>query len=123
MNLSHIEGFLHEYLIYAQRCELEHPPIILFKLLIINTFRQLSYRRLVSSLTIDDCKFLEINEIEPEIFSIPSTSTIHDFAYNCLSPDGLKAIMYSNGVQICQSICNRTGMIDSSPVEASRYDK
>lgn len=92
-------------------------------MLIVKTFRQLSYRRLVSSLTKDDCGFLGINEIEPGIFSIPSASILHDFAYNRLGPDGIMAIMDSNGVQICQSIRNGTGMIDSSPVEASRFDK
>lgn len=123
MDLSHIERVLLEYLNYAQRRKWEYPPIVLFKLLMVKTFRQLSYRRLVSTLTRDDCEFLGINEIEPGIFSIPSASTIHDFAYNRLGPDGLKAIIYSNGVQICHSIRNGTGMIDSSPVEASRYDK
>ena len=56
-----------------------------------------------------------ISEIEPGVFSFPSASTVHDFAYNRLSPDGLKGIMYSNGVQICQSVRNGTGMIDSFP--------
>lgn len=123
MDLFQLELVLHEHLNLAHRRKWEFPPILLFKLLIVKTFRQLSYRRLVSSLTTDDCEFLGINEIEPGIFSIPSASTLHDFAYNRLGPDGLKAIMHSNGVQICQSIRNGTGMIDSSPIEASRYDK
>jgi hypothetical protein len=31
--------------------------------------------------------------------------------------------MFSNGIQICRSISNGTGMIDTTPVEAPRYDK
>lgn len=123
MKLFQLELVLHEHLNYPHRHKWEFPPILLFQFLIVKTFRQLSYRRLVSSLTKDDCEFLGINEIEPVIFSIPSASTLHDFAYNRLDPDGLKAIMLSNGIQICQSIRNGTGMIDSTPVEASRYDR
>lgn len=95
MDSSHFEGILLEHLNYAQRRKWEYPPILLFKLLIVKTFRKLSYRRFISSLTIEDCEFLGMREKEPGIFSIPSASTLHDFAYTRLGPDGLKKIMHS----------------------------
>lgn len=106
MDSSHIECFLHEHLNYAQQRKWEYPPILLFKFLIVKTFRKLLYRRIINSLTIEDCEFLGMSEKEPGIFSIPSASTLHDFAFTRLGPNGLKKIMFSNGIQICWSISN-----------------
>lgn len=123
MDLTRIETLLHEHLNYAESRKWEYPPILLFKLLIIKVYRKVSYRRLIYSLTPEDCAGLGIQESEPGIFLIPSASTVHDFAYNRLGLDGLNKIMKLNGSIVCQSIRNGNGMIDSSPVEAARYDK
>ena len=123
MDFLIIEAELHEHLDYAHRRKWIYPPILLFKLLIVLAFRKESYRRLVKSLTIEDCLALEIQEEEPGKFVIPSASNVHDFAYNRLRLDGFMRIMQLIGTIACQNIQNGHGMVDSTPIEASRYDK
>ena len=100
-----------------------YPPLVLFKLLIMKLFRKLSYRRLVNSLTKEDCLYLGLKEVEPGGFLIPTASTVHDFAYNRLGIDGLKQIMLLNATIACKSIRHANGMIDSTHIKTSRYDK
>lgn len=123
MNFSQIESKLHQHLGYADVRRWEYPPLVLFKLLIVKLFRKHSYRRLVNSLTNEDCLYLGLKEIESGEFLIPAASTVHDFAYNRLGLEGLKQIMLLNGTIACKNIRNANGMIDSTPIEASRYDK
>jgi hypothetical protein len=123
LKISEIESTLLNHLNYAQCRKWIYPPILLFKLLIVYAFRKCSYRRLISSLTVEDCLALGIQEIEPGKFLIPTASNIHDFAYNRVGLDGFKKIMETNGSVACQHIRNGTGMVDSTPIEASRYDK
>jgi hypothetical protein len=123
MNFSEIESKLHQHLGYADGRCWEYSPLVLFKLLIVKLFRKHSYRRLVNSLTKDDCLYLGLKEIESGRFLIPAASTVHDFAYNRLGLEGLKQIMHLNGTIACKNIRNANGMIDSTPIEASRYDK
>ena len=123
MNLSQIESKLHQHLGYADVRRWEYRPLVLFKLLIVKLFRKHSYRRLVNSLTKEDCLYLGLKEKESGEFLIPAASTVHDFAYNRLGLEGLKQIMLLNGTIACKNIRNANGMIDSTPIEASRYDK
>lgn len=123
MDFSQIESHLHQHLGYALGRRWEYPPLVLFKLLIVKLFRKQSYRRLVNSLTKEDCYYLGLKEVESGRFLIPAASTVHDFAYNRLGLDGLKQIMHLNGSIACKTIRNANGMIDSTPIEASRYDK
>jgi len=122
MDFLRIETELHGHLNYAHSRKWIYPPILLFKLLIVLAFRKQSYRRLVKSLTIEDCLALEIHEEEPGNFVIPSASNVHDFAYNRLRLDGFTRIMQLIGAIACQNIQNGRGMVDSTPIEASRYD-
>ena len=123
MDLTQIEIELHNHLNYSQTRKWLYSPILLFKLLIVHSFRKQSYRKFIKSLTLEDCIALGIPEIEPGRYHIPSASNLHDFAYNRLRLDGFKKIMYLNGTIACQSIQNGHGMVDSTPIEASRYDK
>ena len=122
LDFSRIEAELHEHLNYASHRKWIYPPILLFKLLIVLAFRKQSYRRLVETLSIEDCLALGIQEIEPGEFLIPSASKIHDFAYNRLGLDTFTKIMQLNGTIACENIHEGHGMVDSSPVEAARYD-
>jgi hypothetical protein len=84
MDFFRIVTELHEHLNYAHCRKWIYPPILLFKLLLVLAFRKQSYRRLVKSLTIEDCITLGIQEMENGEFLIPSASNVHDFAYNRL---------------------------------------
>lgn len=123
MDFSQIESHLHQHPGYALGRRWEYPPLVLFKLFIVKLFRKQSYRRLVNSLTKEDCYYLGLKEVESGRFLIPAASTVHDFSYNRLGLDGLKQIMHLNGSIACKTIRNANGMIDSTPIEASRYDK
>lgn len=123
MDFFRIEIELHEHLNYAHCRKWIYPPILLFKLLLVLAFRKQSYRRLVKSLTIEDCIALGIQEMENGEFLIPSASNVHDFAYNRLGLECFTKIMYLNGTIASQNIQNGQGMVDSTPIEASRYDQ
>lgn len=123
MDFSGIELTLHEHLNYAQGRRWKYPPILLLKLLVVKLFRNLSYTRAVNSLSHEDCTFLDLQKTETGDFSIPSASTLHDFAYNRLGITGVEEIMKKVGTIACKHIRNASGMIDSTPVEAARYDK
>ena len=123
MDFSEIEWTLHKHLNYAQGRKWKYPPILLLKILTVKLFRDLSYNRTIHSLTHEDCEYLGIQESKLGIFSIPSSSTLHDFAYNRLGIDGIKMIMHKIGSIACKYIRNGTGMIDSTPIEVSKYDK
>lgn len=123
MDFFRIESELHEHLNYAHSRRWIYPPILLLKLLIVLTFRKKSFRRLVSSLTCEDCIALGIEEDKDGIFHIPSASNVHDFAYNRLGEGFLSKLMMLNGSIASENIQNGNGMVDSTPIEASRYDK
>ena len=123
MNFSRIERELHEHLNYAHGRKWVYPPILLYKLLLVLAFRKQSYRRLVKSLSTEDCLALGIQKNENGQFLIPSPSNIHNFAYNRLGLEAFYKIMNVNGTLACQIIQNGHGMVDSTPIEASRYDK
>jgi len=123
LNISEIESTLLNHLNYAHSRKWIYPPILLFKLLIVYAFRKCSYRRLINTLTVEDCRALDIQETEHGKFLIPTASNLHDFAYNRIGLEGFKKIMETNGSIACQHIRKGTGMVDSTPIEASRYDK
>ena len=123
VDFTQIEMELNKHLDYSHRRTWRYSPILLFKLLIVLAFRKQTYRTVVNSLTTEDCIALEMKEISSSVFQIPCSSTLHDFAYNRLGLDGFKKIMELNGSIACNYIRNGHGMIDSTPIETSRYDR
>ena len=63
-----------------------------------------------------------MEEISPGQFRIPCASTVHDFAYNRLSLEGLGVLMLILGKLACKHIQGASGMIDSTPISAAIHD-
>ena len=109
VDFTQIEMELNKHLDYSHRRTWRYSPILLFKLLVVLAFRKQTYRTVVNSLTTEDCIALEMKEISSNVFQIPCSSTLHDFAYNRLGLDGFKKIMELNGSIACKYI--RNGMV------------
>jgi Transposase DDE domain. len=122
LGFSVVENRLNELIVFSQPHKCRYSPLQLFFMLLIREFRGQSYRQCCSSLSVEDCTSLGFIEISRGEYLIPSPSTLHDFARNRLSVDVLKELMLTIGTFVCKYIRNSNAMIDSTPIEASRYD-
>ena len=93
-----------------------YPPILLFKLSILQDQKKGSYRKLVSTLTADECSVLGMEDLFPGQFRIPCASTVHHFAHDRLHLDDFKTLMKAIGKLACKHIRGCSGMI-------FRYDR
>ena len=105
---------------YDQNTPRQHyPAVVMLKLLVIKCFRKLSYARTIQTLTEEDCNNPGGSLEEP----LPRPATLHHFVKYRLGVDGLNRIMTLVGtalVHLCSA--ERVGIVDSTPLEASRYD-
>ena len=65
---------------------------IMVRLVVVKSFRDLSFRKTLYSLTDEDCRYLRIPEINRE-FRIPSPSAFHAFVKYRLGEEGFRKIM------------------------------
>lgn len=107
-----------------------HYPIeLMLKLCILKCFRKVSFRLLPFTLTDEDCEYLFPQTPVKDLTRIPSPSTIHHFVNYRLKAEGMKFVMDFVGKQIVHllNLQNRNEklplIIDSTPLEASRYSK
>nr|WP_321497218.1 transposase [uncultured Methanolobus sp.] len=94
----------------------------MIKLFIVMCFRQLSYEKTVSSLTEEEAILLAFYDING-IVKLPSSKTLHNFVKYRLGEDGISEIMMLVGERILKLSQIKEAKIDSTPLEASRYDK
>ncbi len=94
----------------------------MIKLFIVMCFRKLSYEKTVSSLTEEEAIMLSFYDENGSI-KLPSGKTLHHFVKYRLGEDGLKEIMMLVGEKILNLTQIKEAKIDSTPLEASRYDK
>jgi len=106
----------------ADHKRFRYDPILLLKLAIVRNFLNLTYKSIGFNLTPDDCTLLDIPMINGE-YQIPSGSTVHHFVKTRLGVDGFNEIMAYIAKQIRFFLPDDIGIIDSTPNEASRYDK
>jgi hypothetical protein len=100
-----------------------YPVHLLLKLLIIKCFRKQSYARTIHLLTDEDCFHLGA-ELGQDGYIIPNSATLHYFVKYRLGVKGIKRLMHLVGEAILLWAQNEmVGIIDSTPIEASRYDK
>lgn len=106
---------------------------LLLKLWAYMRYHQLSYRTVLHNLTEEDLQNLltteEFKRIKTGEFSLPSPSTLHHFAMYRLGDEGLNFLMECLGSGILHQLKMNSnsdgayGIIDSTPVEASRYSQ
>jgi len=95
---------------------------LMVRLVVVKSFRDLSFRKTLYSLTYEDCHYLRVPEIDGE-FRIPSPSAFHAFVKYRLGEEGFRKIMELVGIQLVKSVGNaQEAIIDSTPLEASRYN-
>jgi hypothetical protein len=94
----------------------------MIKLFIVMCFRKLSYEKTVSSLTEEEAILLSFYD-EKGFIKLPSEKTLHHFVKYRLGEDGINEIMMLVGERILKLDQIKEAKIDSTPLEASRYDK
>lgn len=98
-----------------------HDPLIMLKLVVVKLFRKFSYRDTVLALTDEDCRYLAL-PWTGNGYVIPARSTLHHFVKYRLKEEGFERLMEIVGTMICRESGVGVGIIDSTPLEASRYD-
>ena len=94
----------------------------MIKLFIVMCFRQLSYEKTVASLTEEEAILLAFYD-DSGVVKLPSSKTLHNFVKYRLGEDGISEIMMLVGERILKLSQIKEAKIDSTPLEASRYDK
>ena len=92
----------------------------MIKLAVVKFFRQVPYRKVIISE--DEAYLLGFKEHDG-IIKTPSGGTLHHFVKYRLGIAGAEKIMMMVGKRIAQLADVKNAKLDSTPVEASRYDK
>jgi hypothetical protein len=99
-----------------------HDPLTMLKLVVVKFYRQLSYKGTLLTLTDEDCRCLGL-PWNKNRYVIPAHSTLHHFVKYRLKEEGFEKIMEIVGKIVCQVSHEKSGIMDSTPLEASRYDQ
>jgi hypothetical protein len=93
----------------------------MIKLFIVKCFRKLSYDKTISSLTEEEAIILSFFDENDQI-KLPSGGTLHHFVKYRLGEKGINDVMMLIGEKILELSSEKEAKIDSTPLEASRYD-
>ena len=94
----------------------------MIKLIVVKCFRNLSFEKTISTLTKEKAQLLSFED-NNGVMNIPSPATLHHFVKYRLGEDGLDEIMFKIGKKISKTTKIIDAKTDSTPLEASRYDK
>jgi hypothetical protein len=99
-----------------------YDPLLMLKLIVVKCFRRLSYRDTIASLSEEDCRNLGVSRTE-DGYHLPAHTTLHHFVKYRLKAEGFENLMHIIGHAICRDSGEIRGIIDSTPLEASRYNQ
>ena len=91
----------------------------MIKFAVVKFFRQQPFKKII--LSEDEAWLLGFKETDGKI-PIPSGGTLHHFIKYRLGVEGITKIMEMVGERIIKLIDSRDAKLDSTPLEASRYD-
>ena len=94
----------------------------MIKLSVVKCFRKLSYDKTISSLTEEEAILLSFFDESGQI-KLPCGGTLHHFVKYRLGEEGINEIMMLLGEKILKLSPEKEAKIDSTPLEASRYNK
>jgi len=94
----------------------------MIKLTIVKCFRKLSFDKTISSLTDEEALLLRFVDADENI-SLPTGATLHHFVKYRLGENGFQKIMEKIAGRILKLTQFRDLKTDSTPLEASRYDR
>ncbi len=95
-----------------------HDPQIMLKLIVVKFYRQQSYRDKLSPISDENCRYLGL-PWKDDRYAYPAPSRLHHFVKYRRKEDGLEML----GKIFCRDSAETTGILDSTQVEASRYDQ
>ena len=90
------------------------------KLSVVKFFRQIPYKKVI--ITGEEAWLLGFKE-KDGVIQIPSAGTLHHFVKYRLGVEGTEQIMMMIGKKIAKLSKTTNAKMDSTPLEASRYDK
>lgn len=122
VDLFHLERYVTENCYKTGGEHTIYDPLTMLKLVIVKFFRKTSYGNTLQMLTDQDCRYLGL-PWTTDGYIIPAKSTLHHFVKYRLKEEGVKRLMEIVGSLICKASGEHAGIMDSTPVEASRYDK
>jgi len=99
-----------------------YDPLLMLKLVVMKCYRRLSYRDTIASLSDEDYRNLGLPRTEGG-YLLPAHSTLHYFVKYRLKAEGFEYLMRILGQTFCRDSGETTGIIDSTPLEASRYNR
>ncbi len=99
-----------------------YDPLLMLKLVVVKCFRQLSYRDTIASLSDEDCRNLGAPKTGDGYYCLPAHSTLHHFVKYRLKSEGFEKLMHIIGGTIGRDSDETSGIIDSTPLKASRYN-
>lgn len=121
LNISDIAQFVENNYYGDKEWHFRYDVAAMIKFVVVKFFRQLPYKKTV--LTEEEAWLLGFKENDDGTISIPSGGTLHHFVKYRLGVEGFNKIMMMVGEKICKLIDAKDGKLDSTPLEASRYDK
>ncbi|HJJ48721.1 MAG TPA: ISNCY family transposase, partial [Methanocorpusculum sp.] len=95
-----------------------YPVDLMIRIVVLAAFRNLPYRKIIPSLSDEDWHYLFPAGYKGKF---PTKSTIHYFVKYRLGNDGLDYLMELVAQQTVKCIGPEVMIIDSTPLEASRY--
>ncbi len=94
----------------------------MINLFVVKFFRKFSYDKTVSFLTDEEAILLSFFDENDQI-KLPSGGTLHHFMKYRFGEEGINEIIMLSGEKILKLSVEKEAKIDSTPLEASRYDK
>ena len=84
--------YVEDHCYQSGRKGFRYDPLLMLKPVIVQLYRKLPYRKVITSLTEEDCRCLEVPKSIDE-YILPASSTIHHFIKYRLKEEGLHKLM------------------------------
>jgi len=119
LDISDIAKYVEQQFYTDKDWHFKYDVAAMIKLAVVKFFRQQPYKKMV--LSEEEAWLLGFQEKDDKML-IPSGGTLHHFVKYRLNAEGIDKIMMMVGERICKYIDAKDAKLDSTPLEASRYD-
>lgn len=120
LDISDIAKFIEKEFYSDKEWHFRYEVAAMIKFAVVKFFRQQPYKKIF--LSEEDAWLLGFQDKYGKTL-IPSGGTLHHFVKYRLSVEGIDKIMEMVGERIIKLIDSKDAKLDSTPLEASRYDK
>ncbi len=119
LDISDIAKFVEQQFYSDKDWHFKYDVAAMIKFAVVKFFRQQPYKKMV--LSEEEAWLLGFQEKDSKIL-IPSGGTLHHFVKYRLNVEGIDKITMMVGEKISKLIEAKDAKLDSTPLEASRYD-